>query len=793
MVVAVTREREDNPLVGIWALDEGFQIVRLFFRSDGRYRQDTKSTDSSFGFSFTDGGRYEIEGQALTLRPYEYLGEPQHRRYETQLTGSSLVLASSDSGVSTAYELEPGSRADVLAREKVDADLVGTWGRSVQNWGRAEYTFRPGGYYFLKNILEGGQFPPEFIRGRYTLEGARLTLTPYSGVAVEYEVDFFGDTLTFIRKEEFRGESTTYDEISRSEADVRAKAAEADAFLARENWQVGVWQIRDAVHTVDLTLRPDGYYIAKETTEFLSGIVRGRYTLEPRRIHLSPFVGQGLYARSNGEFGKVERTRELDYYDGELQFIDLEAISQSVTIARKRAKSDAPVIKKVGQARAQRERAGWYVGMWEVNDPTGWMELTFRPDGRYIAKSGAERVPSEVERGLYVVAKDKVTLAPYPGLRPPRGFELDLYDGDLFLVGDLARMVVARKVARSDTTVIKKTRDPEAMKGERGSILGLWTANLPGQSAELVFRPDGEFRLTRCSNGVIAKDYGLYSADVPARTLLSDSRFVEVQTHGLDFYGDTLTIYGGTLGPPSTYTVNLGAVDAAIAASLAADADEARIDAEWLARVPVGPRDPRAVQVPTADIPADPNPGRIFDAPTVLTNFQLYRRLVLGFVYFNDLGVIRSVSVVNSREWYFFPTGRVLVRFRNYRAAGAYPTTAVDVTDSWGAYRVEPKGDQRDILHIYADNGLLVESDSDERIEMTLEDGRRTLFWNKDFQILSEWAAEQKAVPCQAPARPDASLMNTGVSLSTNIAPDDIGGPESIPNNRAGAPERHDE
>jgi hypothetical protein len=290
----------------------------------------------------------------------------------------------------------------------------------------------------------------------------------------------------------------------------------------------------------------------------------------------------------------------------------------------------------------------------------------------------------------------------------------------------------------------------------------------------LVFRPDGEFRLTRCSNGVITQDYGLYAADMAARTLVSDSRFVDVQTLGLDFYGDTLTIHGGTL-PPSTYTVNLGKVDAAIAASLAADADETRIDAQWLARVPVGPRAPGAVQVPTADIPADPNPGRIFDAPTVLTNFQFYRRLIPGFVYFNDRGVIRSVPVVNSREWYFFPTGRVLVRFRNYRAGAFYPTTVADATDSWGAYRVEPKGDQRDILHIYADNGLFIESDSGERIEMTLEDGRRTLFWNKDYQLLSEWAAEQKPVPCQPPARPDASLMNTGVSLATNIAPDEIG------------------
>ena len=317
------------------------------------------------------------------------------------------------------------------------------------------------------------------------------------------------------------------------------------------------------------------------------------------------------------------------------------------------------------------------------------------------------------------------------------------------------------------------------MKGERGSILGLWTANLPGQSAELVFRPDGEFRLTRCSNNVITKDYGRYAVDMQARSLVSDSRFVDVQTHGLDFYGDTLTIHGGTLGPPSTYTVNLGKVDASIAASLAADADEAKIDAQWLARVPVGARDPRAVQVPTADIPADPNPKRIFDAPTVLTNFQFYRRFIAGFVYFNDQGVIRSVPVLNSREWYFFPTGRVLVRFRNHRAGVAYPTTVVDATDSWGAYRVEPRSDKRDILHIYADNLVFTESDSGERIEMTIEDGRRTLFWNKDSQTLSEWAAEQKPIRCQAPARSDASLLNTGISLSTSIAPDDIEGAQS--------------
>lgn len=122
-----------------------------------------------------------------------------------------------------------------------------------------------------------------------------------------------------------------------------------------------------------------------------------------------------------------------------------------------------------------------------------------------------------------------------------------------------------------------------AMKGERGSILGLWTANLPDQKVELVFRQDGEFRLTRCQHGAISHDYGLYRADVNARTLVSDSRFTPVQAHGLDFYGDTLRMFGGSPGGPSTCTVHLGVVDAAMEASLAADTAKAAVDAQWTA------------------------------------------------------------------------------------------------------------------------------------------------------------------------------------------------------------------
>jgi hypothetical protein len=180
------------------------------------------------------------------------------------------------------------------------------------------------------------------------------------------------------------------------------------------------------------------------------------------------------------------------------------------------------------------------------------------------------------------------------------------------------------------------------------------------------------------------------------------------------------------------------------------------IDAEWIAQVPIAPRDPNDVQIPTADIPGDPNPGRIFEEPSVLANYQLYRRLMPAFVYFNYLGEIKSVAVVNTREWHFFPTGRVLVRFKNHRA-GSYPLTIEDVSDSWGAYRIEPKPDQDDILRVYADNAVLIETDLGEQVEMTLEDGRRNLFWNKDYQILSEWAAERTPIPCELPGNANAT------------------------------------
>lgn len=766
-----------DPLIGIWVLDEGFQTLELLFRPDGHYQLDTRNPTDPVVGSFAERGTYQVSGGTLTLTPHDYLGEPENRGHDFEISGQSLTLTRVDLQFSQVFQFRPESRNDVLTWQQAPSVLIGKWRRNITFAGTEEYTFRPGGYYVLKYTPEGDQLPPEFTRGRYEQAGGQLTIMPYGGTPAQFALDFFNTTLTLIENLETFARSMSYEKVAGSEAEVRQKETEAEAFLSRENWQVGIWEIREEFQTVDLTIRPDGHYIARTDSDPLRGIVRGRYVLEPDRIQFLPFVGQGIYSPSNGDFGKVERTRLLDYYENELQLIDTEALSDAVTLARKRAGSESAILEKVAEAEAVRENAEWPIGIWEVNDPTGWMEFTFRPDNRYIVKAGASGVPSEVERGRYLFTTNKLTLAPYPGyggLIQARGFELDLYEGDLFLVGDPTRMVIARKGVGSEVGVIEKTLHPDAVLGERGSILGRWTANLPGQFSELVFRPDGEFRLTTCANGVISRDYGLFSADISKQTLISDSRFVPIENDGLDFYDGTMTVFGG-LGAPRTYSVNLGTVDAAIATSMAADAEEEQVDAVWLARVGLGPRNPNVGPVPGGDLPADPNPGVVFDGPTVFDQYRLYRSLIPGFAYFNVNGTIKSVPVTHTREWHFFPNGRVLVRFTNEKATFVYPITDREVSDAWGAFRIEPKPVETDVLHRYADNSLFIETDPGEQMEMTLENGRRNLFWGKEYMLLSDWAAEQQSIPCELPENPDRSLMNTGVSLTTSIAPD-IGG-----------------
>ena len=256
--------------------------------------------------------------------------------------------------------------------------------------------------------------------------------------------------------------------------------------------------------------------------------------------------------------------------------------------------------------------------------------------------------------------------------------------------------------------------------------------------------------------------------DLLSRTLVLDSRLAESVTAGLDFYGNTMTLFSTNQGFPATYIINPGATDTALQASFADDTRQAEVNAQWLQRVPIGPRNPNIGQVPS--LPFDLKPEHVFQNPTVFTQYRHYQRLIPSVVNFEGGG---SAGVVNVQEWHFLRNGRVLIRFTQHVAGGGFPNVIPKVIEVWAAYRVEPKPPFQDILHLYADNSIRIETDAGEQLEWTLEDGRRHLFWGKDRAALEEWAALEQPVGCEPPANFDPNLVNTGLSLQTSLPPDD--------------------
>ncbi len=755
----------DDRLIGVWEDNDGFMTAKLLFRSSGRYQLDEKSSDPAIDLSSSERGQYQVDRNTLILTPYDYLIKPAPRRYKLELSGDSFSLTSPDYGQIQTFRFRPGSDADVLAREQVDPQLVRVWRRHVAFYGEVECTFRPGGYYAVKQTPDNPLFDTSYVRGRYERTGNQLTFKPYSAAPEIDELDFFGEELTLIETDSFSRTAVTFQAVPGSEREVPVKAAEAEAFLASANWQVGIWEVRQGNLHVDLTLRPDGHYVAELQTVSGPEIVRGLYTLESKRIQLSPFVGQDLYAHSGGEFGNAEAMRQLDYYDGELQFIDLSAVIQWVTVARKRPGSDASVLEKLSQARAAQTQVGWAVGIWQVNDGAGWMEFTFRPDGRYIVQAGKNGIANEVERGKYQLRGDKLTLACYPNLGQPGAFITDYYDDALLLIGDRHRMLVARKVPGSETGVTEATTRPKALEGAWEPLVGLWSQAFNGSSAELLLRPDGQFRYASCIKAELTKEYGLYAVDLASRTLVVDSRVAEPIIAELDVYADTVTLVSTNQGFPLTFVIHPELTEAALQVSFAADVQESEMNRQWLDRIPIGPTNPDIGQAPS--LPIDLRSEHVLDGATVFTEYRHYQRFIRGFVY--------EVEVDNSQEWHFLRNGRVMMRFIQHRAApGLPPVIVADVIDAWGAYTIQPKPPGQDVLHRYADNVLRIETDLGETLEMTLEDGRRHLFWGRDRAVVDEWAAEDQPALCLPPADIDPRLMNTGLSLQTSIAPDDF-------------------
>ena len=83
------RARLDLGLVGVWRMDEGYQVTELLFRSDGKYQLDLHSTNPELPYASSDPGEYSVDGNRLTLTPYEYFGEPYKKQFALAIRGGA--------------------------------------------------------------------------------------------------------------------------------------------------------------------------------------------------------------------------------------------------------------------------------------------------------------------------------------------------------------------------------------------------------------------------------------------------------------------------------------------------------------------------------------------------------------------------------------------------------------------------------------------------------------------------------------------------------------------------------
>ena len=194
----------ETPLVGVWVLDEGYQVTEFLFRADGRYQLDTTSTNPDLDYHLNDWGRYQAEGQRLTLTLYEYFGEQQSRQDHFRLDGELLSLIALRYEQVQVYALKGGSRQDVLDREAVDSTLVGTGGARFRTRARGIHV--PSRRLLLSEEFSRRSTVPAGIYPRPIYAG----WPPADAQAIQrcrgqFEVDVFGSELTLIRREEYLG------------------------------------------------------------------------------------------------------------------------------------------------------------------------------------------------------------------------------------------------------------------------------------------------------------------------------------------------------------------------------------------------------------------------------------------------------------------------------------------------------------------------------------------------------------------------------------------------------------
>lgn len=262
-------------------------------------------------------------------------------------------------------------------------------------------------------------------------------------------------------------------------------------------------------------------------------------------------------------------------------------------------------------------------------------------------------------------------------------------------------------------------------------LVGRWHQQDDFSTRVITFLPDGRYGETLTIGDADVSESGVYSAD--GSTVVFMPIGAEASTWSMSVEGETLVLVDSSGATTIEYTLEPGSPEAVIGEAAAQDAQEAQLDAQWRARLPVARMTQQPVHIPVGEVPADPNVSNVFLDATVFVSANLYVDISMVDITL-DNGTTQAVQ--NTTNWHFLPTGRVFTIFTNWSPGRIYDSSnpQPDVATHWGAYTV--------VEGVPADR-LLVQSDAGEQIEMQLTHGRRNLIWGNSVYGQVDWENEQ--------------------------------------------------
>lgn len=256
----------------------------------------------------------------------------------------------------------------------------------------------------------------------------------------------------------------------------------------------------------------------------------------------------------------------------------------------------------------------------------------------------------------------------------------------------------------------------------QNSLVGQWVSETEQMKMTILLLPDGRYSAEIVVENTPVRETGRYV--VRGTTLRFEPEGDTPGEYLVSLRGTQMTLTG--TNATLVFEKVSGTTDTVEPSTKQADTTQLSEDDQWRARIRIAKMTSQPPQVPVGEVPADPNPRRIFSQPTVFTNQQLYYWMTAFPIVVKDhpeWGELRSTM-----KYYFFTNGRFF--FKSVQYHHTYTTREGNVTALWGRY------------HVQEDEQVQLESDAGEKLILPLKYGRRNLIFGETVLGQIDWENE---------------------------------------------------